>query len=143
MAVSCCRTHAKRTLLPIPDTTRQSSLWYFANGNDSPNLPLTKHQSYTVSTDPYHKVRRLDLYGHDGAPLHPMYLAYETPKILPTTTLNPLHAQAAKSKRDLSDSSSSFTMQNLIQSESLVSPERWWWFGIIATSLGGIALMYA
>ena len=72
-----------------------------------------------------------------------MYLAYETPEILPTTTLNPLHTQAHKSKRDLSDSSSSFVIQNLIQSEGLVSPERWWWFGVIATSLGGIALMYA
>lgn len=72
-----------------------------------------------------------------------MYLAYETPQILPSTTLNPLHTQAPKSKRDLGDTSSPFGIQSLIQSEGLVSPERWWWFGVIATSLGGIALMYA
>ncbi|EYE98726.1 uncharacterized protein EURHEDRAFT_374781 [Aspergillus ruber CBS 135680] len=100
-------------------------------------------KSYAVSTDPYHKVRRLDLYGQDGGPLHPMYLAYETPQILPSTTLNPLHTQAPKGKRDLSGTSSPFAIQNLIQREGLVSPERWWWFGVIATSLGGIALMYA
>lgn len=75
--------------------------------------------------------------------MHPMYLAYNPPEMLPSNVLNPKHSEQSKRKRDSSDRSSPFTVENLIQREDLVNPERWWWFGVIATSLGGIALMYA
>ena len=49
---------------------------------------------------------RLDLYGFDGSPLHPMFLAYSPPQMLPTVTMNPTPTEAAatatgKAKRSL------------------------------------------
>lgn len=37
-------------------------------------------------------MRRLDLYGHDGAKIHPLFLAYSPPQMLPTVTMNPTQA---------------------------------------------------
>lgn len=103
-------------------------------------IPLTTIQSYAVSTDPYHDVRRLDLKAFDGAPLQPMYIAYNPPEMLPSKTLNPLTTEAPKSKRQLSDGvSSPLSVQNL----GLVNPDRWWWFGVFATSVGGLVMIYS
>ncbi|KAF2763131.1 hypothetical protein EJ05DRAFT_27094 [Pseudovirgaria hyperparasitica] len=44
-------------------------------------------QRYTVYTDPYHNIPRLDLFKFDGSPVQPLYLAFKPPQILPTTTL--------------------------------------------------------
>lgn len=44
---------------------------------------------YAVYTDPYHNVKRLDLYQFDGSPMNPMFLQYSPPQMLPTQTLNP------------------------------------------------------
>lgn len=104
------------------------------------DIPLTPIQSYAVSTDPYHNVRRLDLKAFDGAPLQPMYIAYNPPEMLPSKTLNPLTTEAPKSKRQLSDGvSSPLSVQNL----GLVNPDRWWWFGVFATSVGGLVMVYS
>lgn len=101
-------------------------------------------RSYAVSTDPYHDVLRLDLYAFDGAPLQPMYIVYNPPQMLPTKTLNPLDKEKSKNKRDVSDGvGSPFSMQGLIRREDLINPDHWWWFGVFATSLGGIALVYS
>ena len=49
-------------------------------------------------------MKRLDLYQFDGAPLNPMFLAYDPPQMLPTITMNPTAAAPsatakAKAKR--------------------------------------------
>jgi len=38
---------------------------------------------------------RLDLYMFDGTPIHPLFLAYSPPQMLPTVTMNPTQAAAA------------------------------------------------
>ena len=103
---------------------------------------------FSVYTDPYHDQRRLDLYAFDGAPLHPMYLAYNPPEMLPSDTLNPFHVQGSegtKDKRQVGDDAggASYYMQALMQREGLANPDRWWWVGVVATSLGGFVMMYS
>ncbi|KAI9930226.1 hypothetical protein ASPWEDRAFT_733041 [Aspergillus wentii DTO 134E9] len=98
--------------------------------------------SYTVSIDPYHGIKRLDLYAFDGSPMHPMYLAYKPPQILPTSTLNPIHDK--KRKRQLGgETEKSFSIKHLVTKEDLMNPDRWLWFGIVMTSLGGVAFFYS
>ncbi|KAJ5466659.1 Protein r.t1.c1 [Penicillium diatomitis] len=97
------------------------------------NTELVK--AFAVQVDPYHGVRRLDLTQGDGKIMQPMYLAYTTPKMLPTTTLNPAPGSHSRKKRDLSVSSI-----HLVVKEQLINPDRWWWIGLVMTSLGGVAL---
>lgn len=52
-------------------------------------------EKYTVSTDAYTKLTRLDLYEFDGTPMNPMFLAYSPPQMLPTITLNPTTSATA------------------------------------------------
>lgn len=100
-------------------------------------------KSFSVYEDPYHEEQRLDLYAFDGAPMHPMYLTYNPPEMLPSSTLNPSHVQGSRprEKRQVGDETG--YMQAIMHREGLVSPDRWWWFGILATSLGGFVLMYS
>jgi hypothetical protein len=95
-------------------------------------------QSFSTGVDKYHHIQRLDLKRPDGSLLHPMFLAYRPPKMLPTTTLNPTPT-GSKGKRDLS-SKSGF---HLISREELINPKRWWWLGVLMTSLGGAAVFYS
>lgn len=69
--------------------------------------------------------------------MHPMYLAYKPPKMLPTTTLNPMPT-GSHQKRDMSGSG-----VHLVIREELVNPDRWWWFGVMMTSLGGLAFFFS
>jgi hypothetical protein len=92
-------------------------------------------QQYQVSVDRYHKIPRLDLYQADGAPLMPLYMAYTPPKMLPTTTLNPLVTQtpaAGKVKRTLPHE------VLFKRTEGNVRADQWWWFGVLMTAGGGI-----
>ncbi|KAJ5144208.1 uncharacterized protein N7515_002995 [Penicillium bovifimosum] len=95
-------------------------------------------KSFSVGIDKYHKIKRLDLTRADGSVLHPMYLAHQPPKMLPTTTLNPT-PMGHKSKRELS----SQTGFRLISRDELVNPDRWWWLGVLMTSVGGVAFFYS
>ncbi|KAJ5320591.1 hypothetical protein PENANT_c033G07618 [Penicillium antarcticum] len=98
----------------------------------------TEHfKSFSTGVDKYHKIQRLDLKKADGSLLHPMFLAYRPPKMLPTTTLNP--TPTGKGKRDLSTKSGF----SLISREELINPKRWWWLGVLMTSLGGAAVFYS
>ena len=93
-------------------------------------------QEFSVDIDKFNRIKRLDLTRMDGSLVHPMFLAYQPPKMLPTTTLNPIptgHKQ--KQKRELS-SKAGF---QLIAREQLINPDRWWWLGVLMTSLGGVA----
>ncbi|KAJ6127577.1 hypothetical protein N7523_003189 [Penicillium sp. IBT 18751x] len=93
----------------------------------------TEHfKGFAVSIDKFSKVERLDLTMVTGEKIQPLYLAYRPPKMLPTNTLNPV--PTGKKKRDLSG-----TGIHLAIKEELINPDRWWWFGVIMTSLGGMA----
>ncbi|KAJ5193825.1 Chaperone endoplasmic reticulum protein-folding [Penicillium cf. griseofulvum] len=88
----------------------------------------------TVEIDKFNRIKRLDLTRADGSTVNPMFLAYQPPKMLPTTTLNPTPA-GNKQKREL-PSTSGF---QLTVREQLINPDRWWWLGVLMTSLGGVA----
>jgi hypothetical protein len=88
-----------------------------------------------VYIDKFNRIKRLDLTKFDGSLVHPMFLAYQPPKMLPTTTLNPMPT-GHKQKRELSSKESGF---HLVAREQLVNPDRWWWLGVLMTSLGGVA----
>ncbi|KKK22703.1 hypothetical protein ARAM_003995 [Aspergillus rambellii] len=91
------------------------------------------YNSFTVSVDPYYDDLRLDLYSFDGAPMHPMYLVYRPPEMLPTMTLNPV--TAGKTKRDVTrDSDSPYSVRKLVRREDLVDPDHWLWIGIFMST---------
>ncbi|PKY04419.1 hypothetical protein P168DRAFT_327373 [Aspergillus campestris IBT 28561] len=96
-----------------------------------------KFNSFKVAVDPYHKIQRLDLKSFDDSPMHPMYLVYRPPEMLPPMTLKAV----GKRKRDvLRDGVSS---PSLLTQGNLIDPNRWLWFGVFASALGGIALIYS
>ncbi|KAB8234134.1 Reversal of tor2 lethality [Aspergillus alliaceus] len=100
-------------------------------------------ETFNVSVDPYHGVRRLDLKSFDDSPMHPMYLVYSPPQMLPTTTLNPV-SETGKSKRHVTrDTDRSTSLGNMIRTEELLNPDRWLWIGVLVTALGGITLFYS
>jgi hypothetical protein len=93
-------------------------------------------QRYEVVIDKYHQIKRLNLFKKDGSPLMPLYIAYDTPNMLPTTTLNPLvTATAAASKQKRGDIPSS---HEVLFRRSTNSADQWWWFGVFLTAGGGI-----
>ncbi|KAL8671071.1 MAG: hypothetical protein Q9168_004419 [Polycauliona sp. 1 TL-2023] len=112
---------------------------------------IFKH--YEVFPNPYDKAQRLNLYGWDGAPMNPMYLAYKPPQMLPTQTLNPTSAAPAatgaktssrsKSKRELPGDDDGLVQEALnrkalLKQKHASSADRIWWLGVSMTALGGI-----
>ncbi|KAJ5169222.1 Protein r.t1.c1 [Penicillium canariense] len=93
-----------------------------------------KFKGFSVSMDRYHGIQRLDLAQADGKIMQPMYLAYRPPRMLPTSTLNPIPNGPHK-KRDMSRTSFHLRIK-----EELINPDQWWWLGVLMTSLGGVAL---
>lgn len=94
-------------------------------------------QRYEVIKDPYHQIPRLNLYKRDGSPVMPLYLAFTPPKMLPTTTLNPLVTQTAaanKVKRGELPMNHEVVYKRTSDMEraSLV-----WWMGALMTASGG------
>jgi hypothetical protein len=118
---------------------RPSASRYLFPPAPSTALSLTpRPQKYQVSVDAYHKIQRLDLYQADGAPLMPLYLAYSPPKMLPTTTLNPLvtaTAKAGKTKRGDLPLNHEVLFK---RSPGKVRADQWWWFGVFMTAGGGV-----
>lgn len=91
---------------------------------------------------------RLDLYGFDGAPLHPMYLVYRPPQMLPTQTLNPVvTVTPTHNKRSLvaRETGSPFgTLHPARKPHKLaevLSADLWWWFGLFMTGTGGLLFL--
>ncbi|KAL2867202.1 protein rot1 [Aspergillus lucknowensis] len=101
-----------------------------------------KYTSFTVAVDPYYDSTRLDLYSFDGSPIHPMYLAYRPPEMLPTITLNAITSGKAKRHLDR-DTDSSFDVQKLVSKDDLVDPDRWLWAGVVMSVMGGVALFFS
>ena len=89
--------------------------------------------------DKYHGILRLDLARFDGSPLQPLYILYRPPSMLPTTTLNPSKA-TGKSKRAVGVDGTENQISSIVRSIDPVIIERWWWFGVISTSVGGLVL---
>lgn len=101
-------------------------------------------QSFSVSQDRFHDVKRLDLSSFDGSPMSPMYLVDKTPKMLPTTTLSSTPSAAPKNKRHYVEKTGpSIDIKGLMSTDYLLNPDRWWWLGILMTSIGGITLFYS
>ncbi|KAA8646887.1 Reversal of tor2 lethality [Aspergillus tanneri] len=99
-----------------------------------------KFNSFKVSTDAYHNIMRLDLHAFDNSPMHPMYLAFRPPQMLPTKSLDSL----SKGKRHvIRDTGSSFRVRDSIKREEIVNPDRWLWLGVFMTALGGITVFYS
>lgn len=103
-------------------------------------------KQYEVLVDPYHNIKRLNLWQWDGTPMQPLYIAFDPPQMLPTTTL---HAQATaketgKSKRGL-DSSPEVPLnwkskyeQHTGDMMQRINPDRLWWIGLGFTGIGGL-----
>lgn len=73
--------------------------------------------------------------------MHPMYLTYRPPEMLPTDSLESI-TKNGKRKRDMGQEST-FRMTNLIKREDIVNPDRWLWLGVFMTALGGITVFYS
>ena len=93
-----------------------------------------QRQRYEVRVDDYHKIKRLNLYKHDGSPVMPLYIAYTTPKMLPTTTLNPLvtATATAKAKRGLPIDHEVFMRKSGNMADNV------FWAGVLASGAGAV-----
>ncbi|KAJ5888988.1 Protein r.t1.c1 [Penicillium taxi] len=92
-----------------------------------------RFKGLSIIEDRYHGIQRLDLTQITGKIMQPLYLFSHSPRMLPTTTLNPMPAASHK-KRELSGSGI-----HLVIKQELINPDRWWWLGVLMTSLGGVA----
>jgi hypothetical protein len=91
-----------------------------------------------VAVDPYHGIPRITLYKWDGAPMMPLYLAMSSPKMLPTTTLNPLVTQTAAAKNAKRGELPSVHEVLFKRSPGAVRADQLWWFGTFLTAGGGL-----
>lgn len=91
-------------------------------------------ERYEVRVDDYHKIKRLNLYKFDGSPMMPMYIAFTEPKMLPTTTLNPLVTATAttKAKRGLPVDHEVFLRKSANMADAV------FYAGLLATGAGGL-----
>ncbi|KAL9612276.1 MAG: hypothetical protein Q9167_003144, partial [Letrouitia subvulpina] len=106
-------------------------------------------KQYEVISNPYDKATRLNLYGFDGAPMNPMYLAYKPPEMLPTKTLNPTSnsekgsqpTSKSKVKRSIPGDQdglvqAALNKKILVQQKDSTMADRLWWLGAGMTLLG-------
>ncbi|KAK2858364.1 hypothetical protein FQN49_004809 [Arthroderma sp. PD_2] len=130
----------ERQLFSEPCKKEKKSTYYRFNQT----LTLKR---YEVQLDDFHNVQRLNLYQHDGSPMNRMFLIYKPPQMLPTKQLNPVVRTSSKRKRDVVNAEFETPLnKNAILSRQLPAPtnvDRWWWVGVIMTSIGGIALIYS
>jgi hypothetical protein len=112
-------------------------------------------QSYQTLTDPYHNIKRLNLFKFDGSPMAPMFLVYNPPQMLPTQTLNPIASSTgraastgkSRARRNVNDASGEESVQlskktnRILRPNELYNPDRWWWVGVGMTALGTIMYM--
>jgi len=109
-------------------------------------------ERYSVYTDPYHNVLRLDLYQFNGAAMNPMYIAYSPPQMLPTSTLNPTTASTTAGSKSTSSSKlrRSFTGENtqplkkrtVTNKTGLMDADNWWWVGVGLTAIGSVGYFW-
>lgn len=104
-------------------------------------------KSYSVETDKFHNVPRLNLFQFDGSPMMPLYLAYSPPQMLPTQTLNPTAVPSAtgKVKRDqkiLMHEDAPLNKNAVIQPKEPFDADKVWWAGIGLVAVGSALFMY-
>lgn len=73
--------------------------------------------------------------------MQPLYIVYNPPEMLPTTTLNPTYmvTSTGKAKRDILGGRTG--KDTFLTRVNPIALDIWWWFGVIATMVGGIALV--
>lgn len=78
--------------------------------------------------------------------MNPMYIAYDPPQMLPTTTLNAATstssgaaATSKSKKRSLVDTTLEYTPSTITRMGS--DPEHLWWMGLYMTLIGGVTFM--
>ncbi|CAG98081.1 Rot1p [Kluyveromyces lactis] len=105
-------------------------------------------KSYLVQLDTYYGKQSLQLYGSDGAPLQPLFLAYKPPVMLPTITLNPTASDDAQptsnAKRDLiSHVRRSIENRHKTNAVKKTAPniEKYWWGSLALIGVGSIAFL--
>jgi len=151
MADNCNRIHAPATLPRTHDTTNQKR-WRHVLLAPSITSLSNKLQKYQVHIDPYTKMTRLDLYQFDGTPVHPMFLAFNPPQMLPTLTMNPTTAATAKNSKRTAGAEEQLAEplnKNAIHIKrdferplyQRIDPNMVWWAGAGMTLFGGIAYL--
>ncbi|KAL0257060.1 Reversal of tor2 lethality [Diplodia seriata] len=100
-------------------------------------------KQYLIETDKYHNVKKLTLYGSDGTPVIPLYLAYTPAEMLPTSSLTTGAKATATSKSStkIKRADEVFTplkRRMLGQKPEHIDADRWWWFGLGMTAVGSI-----
>ena len=102
-------------------------------------------KSYSVETDKYHNVLRLNLFQFNGAPIQPLYLVYNPPQMLPTQTLNPTRAPTAtgKVKREqvALNGREERVGKGMRRVEKEIEPDHVWWVGIVMVMAGSAMYM--
>lgn len=111
---------------------------------------LTVFKRYEYLIDPYHNIPRLNLFRFDGSPLQPMYLAYNPPQMLPTTTLHPPSATATATKNSKRALDAEVPLNWKLKLENAedtkhvvqhINADRLWWIGLGMTGVGGLLYM--
>ncbi|EFR04574.1 hypothetical protein MGYG_07580 [Nannizzia gypsea CBS 118893] len=126
-----------RQLISDPCKGKRAS-YYRYNQNET-------FKRYEVMLDEFHNIQRLNLYTHDGSPMNRMFLIYKPPQMLPTKHLNPVVKVPQRRKRGLLESQFDASLNKnsmLSQLPMTANADRWWWVGVLMTSIGGIALIY-
>lgn len=104
-------------------------------------------RSYSVETDKFHNVLRLNLFQFDGSPQQPLYMAFNPPQMLPTQTLNPTSAPSAtgKAKRGepqiLLQNDEPLNKNAIIMPKEPINADRVWWVGIGFIAVGSVLFM--
>lgn len=105
-------------------------------------------KAYSVETDPFHNIPRLNLFQFDGSPQQPLYQAYSPPQMLPTETLNPtaVPKATAKAKRDQSQitihNDAPLNKNAVIPAKEPFDVDKIWWAGIGFVAVGSALFMY-
>lgn len=119
---------------------------------------------YERLIDPYHNVPRLNLYRFDGSPIMPLYLAFQPPMMLPTSTLDPTDTPSStgpeqegattqtngryRLRRRLNDFHQAWKgkrglhMEARRESPLLGRADTWFWFGLISTGVGSVMYFF-
>ena len=113
-----------------------------------------KFKTYQVYVDPYHGKWRLDLHKSNGEIMQPLYLAYQPPQMLPTSTMNPAATESVDGsklkKRDLNQYGSELSLSDRIKRslensyktnavmKDSINYSLWWWTSASMMIIGAI-----
>lgn len=70
----------------------------------------------------------------------PLYKAFSSPNMLPTSTLNPLVTATAGAKNNKVKRNLPIGINNILSKRTpqQQQADRWWWLGVFLTASGGI-----